>query len=328
MVQVVEDGQDPLPAVARSWVRLRLGDIFPSNPEEAYLRDAVWDTYIIFCQPDDVVFALLHDEYRAAVNRLDATAPPPDGLHENAHARLGQHLVLLVLRGTLDVKDELVRTYFDRASPADRHAALTYVGRLLIGADDITPDVIARAQQLWEVRRAATTANRDAGELAAFGWWFNSAKLPDAWSMAQLVLSGSVSVAPTRSGAGPRPRPLSSPRTYPLEQQPPSRWLRASPTGTSQSWQDRNGRFCRPRETTHMKCPPTKRPKPATRTQQPPTAPAEALSCRRSNVWGEARHAPQNEGLVNLRRATDRWWGALGSSAGSKWGADRRAERS
>jgi hypothetical protein len=170
-----------------SWIRLRLGDIFPSNPEEAYLRDAVWDTYIIFCQPDDVVFGLLRDEYRAAVNRLDGTAPSPEGLHGNAHARLGQHLVLLVLRGTLDVEDELVRTYFDRASPVDRHAALTYVGRLLVGADDITADVIARAQQLWETRRAATTANRDGGELTAFGWWFSSAKLPDAWSMEQLV---------------------------------------------------------------------------------------------------------------------------------------------
>jgi hypothetical protein len=170
-----------------SWVQQRLRDIFPTDPEEAYLRDAAWDTYIIFCQPDDVVFGLLRDEYRAAVNRLDTTAPPPDGLHGSVHARLGQHLVLLVLRGTLDVEDELVRTYFDRASPADRHAALTYVGRLLVGAEDITPDVIARAQQLWEVRRAATTANRNAGELIAFGWWFSSAKLPDAWSLAQLV---------------------------------------------------------------------------------------------------------------------------------------------
>lgn len=170
-----------------SWIRLRLGDIFPSNPEEAYLRNAVWDTYIIFCQPDDAVFGLLRDEYRAAVNRLDGTAPSPDILDGNAHARLGQHLVLLLLRGTLDVEDQLVRTYFDRASPADRHASLTYVGRLLAGANDITPDVIARAQQLWEACRAATRANRDGGELTAFGWWFSSAKLPNAWSMEQLV---------------------------------------------------------------------------------------------------------------------------------------------
>jgi hypothetical protein len=169
-----------------SWVRLRLGDIFPRNPEEAYLRDAAWDAYIIFCQPDDVVFGLLRDEYQTAVNRLDATAPSPEGLNGNAHARLGQHLVLLVLRSTIDVEDKLVPTYFHRASPADRHAALTYAGRLL-GADDTTPDVIARAQQLWEARRAATTANRDASELTAFGWWFSSAKLPDAWSMEQLV---------------------------------------------------------------------------------------------------------------------------------------------
>jgi hypothetical protein len=48
------------------------------------------------------------------------------------------------------------------------------------------------------------------------------------------------------------------------------------------------------------------------------TAGTDALSCRRPSVWGDARHASQNERLASLKRRTgkpcERWGAARGAN--------------
>lgn len=171
-----------------SWVRERLSEIFPDDPQYAYLRDAAWDTYVIFGEPYNDLFKTIRNEYRKAVDRLGDSSSPI-AKPENSSTRLGYHLAVLYLRGQIDLDDELIVRFFDRAAVEVRHAMVAYIGHILRESDEISAQVIKRAQRLWIMRLAESQTHSQPGnkELTSFGRWFASGKLPGAWSIEQLI---------------------------------------------------------------------------------------------------------------------------------------------
>jgi hypothetical protein len=171
------------------WIQERLSDILPDDPQYSYLRDAAWDTYVIFCQPYNEFFNIARNEYRKAVEQLSDLSPLGASPQENSSTRLGYHLAMLYLRDQIGLDDELVVRFFDRAAVEVRHATVTYVGHVLRESDEIPAQVIERAQRLWAMRLAEPQTHSRPGnkELTSFGWWFASGKLPGAWSIAQLI---------------------------------------------------------------------------------------------------------------------------------------------
>ncbi len=171
------------------WVQERLGDIFPEDPQLAYLRDAAWEAYLVFCPPYDITFEILRAEYRKAVERLEESASSDNRHPGSPRERLGQHLITLLLRGKIRLDDELVVRFFDRAGEEVRKDTLAGVGEALRESPDLPREVAERAMTLWNTRLAAARVQPESHrrELAAFGEWFISAKLPDAWTLEQLI---------------------------------------------------------------------------------------------------------------------------------------------
>jgi hypothetical protein len=138
------------------------------------------------------VFAFLQDEYRRAV---DSTGIPSGDQHLlSSDQRLGVHLMLLYCWGKIqiDAHDGLLSRFWEKASGDVRQKALEYLGFRLTGEQPtLSEDVRMRLQILWEY---CVSSAREIGvhavrhpELAAFGWWFASARFEAVWSLEQLI---------------------------------------------------------------------------------------------------------------------------------------------
>jgi hypothetical protein len=65
------------------WVKVNLSRIFPVDRSLSHLRDAAWDTYVVFCHAYDNVADILKEEYVRAAGRLNGAGDDenakPDG---------------------------------------------------------------------------------------------------------------------------------------------------------------------------------------------------------------------------------------------------------
>ncbi|MEH2338206.1 hypothetical protein [Nostoc sp.] len=91
----------------------------------------------------------------------------------------------------LDESEGLLGRFFELASDTLRAYALEFVGRNLKNTqDEVDPEILNRLQLLWEKRleivRSSTQPSSYTTKLAAFGWWFGSAKFDDSWAIAQI----------------------------------------------------------------------------------------------------------------------------------------------
>jgi hypothetical protein len=144
---------------AEVWLGEHLEEIFPAHGQSE-LRDIAWGTYLRFSHVNSRAFALLRQQYTAAIAKI-----PQDGLVEprdrDARVSLGQHLVLYYCRGGLDFEQpgDLLATFFARAPEPVRAEVLAFVGRSLTQSHEpIPPEVFARLLKLWnwQVQRETT----------------------------------------------------------------------------------------------------------------------------------------------------------------------------
>lgn len=177
----------------RKWAVANVPRIFPHDESLRDLLNAAWETYIIFCEPYGNVFDVLHDEYKHAIGRLGTGGAQGQHL-ANPEDRLAEHLMILYRRGklALDEPDGLLVRFYAKASDALCGYAFSTEGRRLYNTKETVPSkVLGRLKTLWERRLAAAQADPSptshAAELAAFGWWFASAKFDDTWTLDQLT---------------------------------------------------------------------------------------------------------------------------------------------
>jgi hypothetical protein len=174
----------------RTWAEGAVNRIFPAAPEQAPLCAAAWDTYLQFCQPYKDVLPVLRAQYARAVGAV-AGYDPMAKRRFTPEVRLGEHLIVYYWLGTLPIDDPLVVDFFRLAPDKVRGHAIEYVGRSLGNTkQDLPPAIAQRLRDLWAWRLRTAQESRNImayrEELAAFGWWFASRKLDDAWSMAQV----------------------------------------------------------------------------------------------------------------------------------------------
>ena len=177
----------------REWATANVPRIFPRDESLRDLRNAAWNTYIVSCQPYDEVFSLLEEEYRQAINRIGANQKKGADL-DAPDSRLAQHLIAEYWRGKLneDDPDGLLASFYAKAGVKLRGLAVDFIGRSLHNTSGaVAPKGLERLQKLWirriEAVRATQTVDQQREELTSFGWWFASKKLPDQWSIDQLL---------------------------------------------------------------------------------------------------------------------------------------------
>ena len=175
------------------WVTTHVPNIFPLDESLKDLRDAAWETYIVFCEPYDNVFEVLRDEYGHAIERIGTSSTKRRQL-ANPDEHLAEHLMILYWRGklALDEPDGLLARFYAKASDALCGHAFQTEGRRLRKAQETVPaEILDRLQALWERRltvvQATTPPTSHAAELTSFGWWLASAKFDNAWALNQLT---------------------------------------------------------------------------------------------------------------------------------------------
>src|SRR5262249_38280503 len=54
----------------RNWSTENMSGVFPNDEGLVLFRDAAWEAYVMFAEPNGNVFEVLYDEYRSAVMRI------------------------------------------------------------------------------------------------------------------------------------------------------------------------------------------------------------------------------------------------------------------
>jgi hypothetical protein len=177
----------------QEWATTHVSNIFPLDESLKDLREAAWETYIVFYEAYDNVFAVLRDEYGRAIERI-STNSTKRRLPANSDECLAEHLMMLYWRGNLalDEPDGLLTRFYAKASDALCGHAFGREGRRLYDTKETIPSgILDRLKMLWAQRltvaRADPSPTSHAAELAAFAWWFASAKFDNAWALNQLT---------------------------------------------------------------------------------------------------------------------------------------------
>ena len=106
---------------------------------------------------------------------------------------LGEHLVAMYAHGDVGLETGPLADWFARANGQQRETVLSDVGRGLRPPSDdqsaprderVPPEVLARLQQLWNIRINAPGHKEEA---SAFAWWFASGLFEDRWAMEHLA---------------------------------------------------------------------------------------------------------------------------------------------
>jgi hypothetical protein len=156
-----------------NWATQNVAKIFPQDEILSDLRIAAWESYIIFCPVYNNVFEVLHEEYRYAVERINATESEKRTQRDPDHY-LAQHLMTLYWRGKLSLEQPngLLTRFFELAPDELRGDSLEFIGRSLRNTnEEIELRILNQLQLLWEQRldtaRKATSPISHASELAA-----------------------------------------------------------------------------------------------------------------------------------------------------------------
>jgi hypothetical protein len=186
----------------REWLSRHLVEIFPDSDSDRALGETAWANYLFRWNPSAELFEFLRPFYLRAIERIKDTPANPQ-FPQNSNERLADHLMWMYWNGNLALDDDLLLKFFADTSDKIRGHALYQVGFSVHSSQaELPPEVNDRLRALFDARLEAAKkgdASKHETELAAFGWWFESAKLDVNWSMKALLevltLIGKVAVA-------------------------------------------------------------------------------------------------------------------------------------
>lgn len=172
------------------WAESHKSSVFPTEPEQSMFLDAAWTAYILYRGAYNVVFDILEDTYRIAVERIAQEHSKEERIADR-NKRLGEHLMLFVGQGKLTFEDAggMCRRFFELADDKLAAHAVGYVGRCVENRNiEVPAAVMQRFQIFWDrlLANLRTTPAQHRKTLQSFGWWFSSGKFPDDWGMANL----------------------------------------------------------------------------------------------------------------------------------------------
>lgn len=166
------------------WLESQLHKLFPEKPR--VLDRFAWNAYLQFSRAISALLPAMRFRYQRAINTLQAGETKVS----DSERSLGNHLTLYYSWGTIELDDELLAEFFQKASPSLKAQAIGDIGwQLGQQSDDLDPKIQKRLMVLWEhrlshgIRQGAASRQ----ELGSFGWWVGSRKFPEEWTIKQLV---------------------------------------------------------------------------------------------------------------------------------------------
>ncbi len=172
------------------WTRGHIEQIFPAADDT--LRCASWQAYLLHGgRPVKELYPDLQACYTDELQHLTVHSDR-NGNVDFRHKQFGEHVLVLYLRGTLQLDDGAF-VQFLRAAPVDlRRHVMWCVGRYLQLPPDQFPQADrSRALEYWKARLAEATTEPSPDsyrkELEAIGHWLNNPQLETSWLLEQLL---------------------------------------------------------------------------------------------------------------------------------------------
>lgn len=170
--------------IDEGWVSENLSSLFPTEERLAEHAETTWSTYVTWCPPYDSVFRVLSGQYEAAIQNVPSGVTAGNAFRTSIDEKLGEHLVTFYWRGLIDL--DLMKNFFNRANDELAAGVLAFVGRALRNTPgDLSDQIRERIEELFEWRLAVgeSAPEEHSEELKAFGTWFSSGKLDEAWAL-------------------------------------------------------------------------------------------------------------------------------------------------
>lgn len=172
-----------------TWLTGRMAWLFTESDEE--LRHAAWMGHLLHDQgPLGDLLEFLEPDYARAIGQLTDDAKDRA---EQAQRSLGIHLMVLYLRGRIDLQaGSLLDRFLGKASPRLRQHVMWWLGvQLKFPRDQFPDEMRARALAYWDSRLAAGEAAQDRsefkGELGSIGQWCDHHHLEPEWLFDQML---------------------------------------------------------------------------------------------------------------------------------------------
>jgi hypothetical protein len=163
----------------RNWLERHLGQLF--SDEQPNLREAIWQTHIVYGRTNDTLMALLASEYTHALARL---AEKP--LYSDYRDQLTRHILWLYTEGKVSSNDGDLLDRFLQAADAETRARAVELVPGAVG-DIVEDDDDARYRRTLEAFWTWCAAREDLTPAqAGFGVWFLDEKLALEWRLIQL----------------------------------------------------------------------------------------------------------------------------------------------
>jgi len=180
-------------AIDAEWLKEHAGALFPfhinSESSPNPLEWAAWNAFLSSSYPHIAFYRLFEKQFAYAAKQAPFIQAPRNGSAHNPIHRLGEHLIILYLRGELLLDDEglSLRKFISETALDVRRHTIEFIGRVLEHHNEVSEGVIKRCMELWELY---WTDNGKDDELARCGcWsfesWLTCRKFQKAWCLEQ-----------------------------------------------------------------------------------------------------------------------------------------------
>jgi hypothetical protein len=179
--------------IDKQWLALKSDELFrlediETGPTGAH-GWAAWNAFLIWVRPHFEFYQIFKSQFANAVKHA-ATVKLPEFNRQQPMYAVGEHLLILYVRGQLGMDDDeaLLRQFLKNANPDIRRHAISFLGRSLDGDEIIPGEMIKRFQTLWDLYWDGP-GMKDAEESPKewlFGTWFSCGKFPESWALERL----------------------------------------------------------------------------------------------------------------------------------------------
>lgn len=171
----------------RAWVEEREPALLSPDP----FGDVVLTVALATYRPGKVLLEALTPAARRLLERVSVEEEITLGWKNDRSPveLLGDHLVMLLLWGSITRDHELVGEYFRMAGPSSTSRVLGHLGWMLGRSDDPIPNqTLERARELWDWRAdLVRTGEADVVELSEFFWWARCEQFDPDWWLPRLA---------------------------------------------------------------------------------------------------------------------------------------------
>jgi len=177
----------------RDWFLARVDRLLgPSDSqvagENAPYIDTVWSVFLSTHQPHPQLVTELRPYFMRAIQDQGSERERTEGWRSERgqRQRIGDHLLILVIGGSIGQDDPLVQAFFDNTPPGLRADVIGHLGWLLMRQPQ-DETVLARARNLLDHRAQLARSGQSVGDLDEFTWWVKSRRFDPAWWLPLLV---------------------------------------------------------------------------------------------------------------------------------------------